>query len=384
MRTPEKPVYFDNAATTWPKPREVGRAVLRAMEDAGGNPGRGAHSLSVSAAREVFDCRAELADFFNIRRPENVVFTMNATYALNLAIKSMIRPGSRVICSQFEHNSVRRPLAAMGCAVSRFDPRLPRERVLSEVEALLRRGAGAVVCTHASNVAPLCVPVRGIAALCHKYGAVCIVDASQSAGILDLDIGALGADAVCFPGHKGLYGPAGCGVCVFGERLDPACLAQVIEGGSGVNSADAGMPGLLPERFEAGTLPVPAVAGLRAGLRVLSREGVASVRGREFSLAARAREVIGNTPGAVLYDPPGADGPVVLFNLGGLPPERTAAALDSAGICVRAGLHCAPDAHRALGTLPEGACRLSFGMFNTEAELEYFARTVKSIVDHDK
>lgn len=374
-------IYFDNAATSFPKPPSVRAAVAQAFDRAGGNPGRGAHALALSSARTVFECRERIAAFTRSGLPENVVFTLNATYALNIAIKSLIRPGAQTVTSCFEHNSVRRPLSALGCRVTRFDPRLPEDQFIRDIEMALRRGAEAVVCAHASNVLPIALPVGKIAALCRKYCAVCIIDASQSAGSLDVDVGAIGADAVCFPGHKGLYGPMGCGVCVFGSRYagDASRLKQVTEGGSGVSSLEAAMPSLLPERFEAGTLCVPAIAGLSAGIEAVERIGLGSLRERERAVARRAREVIGNTRGAILYDPPGAEGPIVLFNLDGKRPEETAALLDERGICVRAGLHCAPDAHRSIGTLPLGAVRLSFGMFNTRDEVERFAKALREI-----
>ena len=375
-----RPVYFDNAATTWPKPTGVKAAVSRALEYAGGNPGRGAHSLSLEAARTVFDCREKLAGFFGFSRPENAVFTLNTTHALNIAIKCLIKPRSRVVTTSFEHNSVRRPLLSLGCAVTQVDMRLPKEQFLAAVERELRRGASAAVCSGASNVVPLALPSAELSALCRRYGAACVIDAAQCAGTADLRFDLIGADAVCFPGHKGLYGPMGCGVCVFGGGYEKAgALATVIEGGSGINSLEPGMPDLLPERFEAGTLPVPAIAGLSAGIDAIARRGREEIYEKELSLARRAREIIGNTNGAVLYDPPDGDGAVVLFGISGVSPEKTAAALDAAGICVRAGLHCAPDAHRSLGTLPYGAVRLSFGMYNTPEELEYFAGAVTGI-----
>ena len=371
----EKTLYFDNAATTYPKPREVKQAVMRALDLAGGNPGRGSHSLSLASARTVFSCRETLTEFFNFDKPENVVFTMNATYALNAAIKSLIKPGSAVVTSVFEHNSVRRPLASLGCRVAFFDPRLPAAQTLAEIESALKRGTHAAVFTHSSNVLPVTAPAESIAALCRRYGAVCIVDASQSAGIIDLDLSALDADAVCFPGHKALYGPMGCGVCIFGRsHSGDQTMRTLIEGGSGVNSLEKGMPAFLPERFEAGTLCVPAIAGLEAGVKTISRVGIGEIRRREYAVARRAREILGNTPGVTLYDPPDSDGSVLLFNVDGALPEETAAALDRHGVCARAGLHCAPDAHRAAGTLPNGAVRLSFGMFNTPDEVETLYR----------
>ena len=379
-------VYLDNAATTYPKPPEVVAAAVRAMEKAGGNPGRGAHDLSLAAAKSVYECREKIARLVNSGHPENVVFTLNTTYALNTAIRSLVRPGARTAISLFEHNSVIRPLEAMGCAVKRFDPRKPAARVVTDVRRAIAAGVEAVVCTHASNVVPLALPVKEISDVCARSGAVFILDAAQSAGALDIDMQKIKADAVCFPGHKGLYGPMGCGVCVFADKYADCAdrLRTVIQGGSGVNSADRSMPDVLPERFEAGTLCLPAIAGLSAGIDAVVRTGVGAVREREFELWSRARELIGNVKGVTVYGERPADGvryaPILLFNVNGVKPEETAARLNDNGICVRAGLHCAPDAHRALGTFPDGAVRASFGMFNTARDAESLARAVRGIV----
>ena len=381
-------VYLDNAATSFPKPRATVEAMVRAVEEAGGNPGRGAHALSLAAARELYRCREKLCDLLGCPRPENVVFTYNATHALNVAIKSLIPRGSAVAVSALEHNSVVRPLRATGCKISVFDPLQSPDRVVAGVAALLDRGARAVVCAHASNVLPVTLPAARIGALCRKKGAVFIVDAAQSAGILDIDFASLGAHALCLPGHKSLWGPGGCGAVIFsGEYSDSAAaLATVTEGGSGVSSASPFMPAVLPERFEAGTPGVPAVAGLAAGIDELLRVGTCEVRRREEALARITRERLGNVRGVTLHDRAVAaaglapSGPIVLFNVDGLPGERVAEMLDGAGFCLRAGLHCSPYAHARIGTLEGGgAVRCSFGYFNTASDADRFAVTVREI-----
>ena len=381
-------VYFDNAATSFPKPREVAQAVARAINSAGGNPGRGAHSLSLAAAREVYACREAVCSLLGCADPARVVFTCNATHALNIAIKSMIPPGSAVAVSALEHNSVVRPLTAAGCRIITFDPLRDADAVTDGAAFAISRGARAVVCAHASNVLPVALPVARIAALCRAQGAVCIIDAAQSAGVLDIDADAWGADAVCFPGHKGLLGPAGCGGVIFsaGRAQNAAALSSVIEGGSGVDSASAGMPRALPERFEAGTPAVPAIAGLAAGIGEVKRIGVEVIRRGEERLAARLRETLGNTPGVTLYDAAvtaagaAVAGGLVLFNVNGVPCEETAARLDAAGFCVRAGLHCSPYAHRRIGTAPGGAVRFSPGIYSAARDADRFALAVRDIV----
>lgn len=364
--------YFDCAATSFPKPPEVREAVIRAIEKEGGNAGRGAHALSLAATERVYSCREVTARFIGSAHPETVVFTMNATYALNIAIKALIKPRSRVVCTSFEHNSVIRPLTAMGCRITRIDPRAGEDEFIASLRREIARRTDAVVITHASNVIPLSVPVGRAAVLCRAAKVPCIVDASQSAGTIPLDMQSVPADAICFPAHKGLQGIAGCGVCVFGEQYrENACaLSSVIEGGSGVNSLERGMPAVLPERFEAGTLCIPAIAGLEAGIRFIERIGVDAVREHEFTLARKLRDLLRAVNGVKVYDPVGRGGGVVLFNVGDKPPEHVARELNEHGFCVRAGLHCAPDAHKSLGTLPRGAVRASFGVFNTENEVD--------------
>lgn len=370
-------IYFDNAATTWPKPPEVGRAMVRAIEEAGGNPGRGAHTLSLAASHTVYECREALASLMGLGKPENIVFTYNTTYALNIAIKAFAKPGTRVICSCLEHNSVMRPLTALGSTIEQFDALAGEEEMIAEIKNKLD-GISLVVCTHASNILPLRLPIARISRLCRMRGVPCIIDAAQSAGVLDINMKTIHADAVCLAGHKGLYGPAGCGAVLFADRYSANIgkLATFAEGGSGVNSLDEKMPDLLPERFEAGTLGVPSIAGLCAGIHAINEVTLPAIRAHEYTLAARAREILGNTPGVHLYEPRRARGSVVLFNIDGLSPDTVASRLDDQGICVRAGLHCSPSAHRRIGTAPDGAVRLSFGAFNTLSELESFAKAI--------
>ena len=352
--------------------------MVRAIEQAGGNPGRGAHSLSLAASHTVYECREELGALMGLTKPENIVF--NTTYALNLAIKAFAKPGAKVLCSCLEHNSVMRPLRALGCKIETFDALAGEEEMLSEIKKRLD-GCSLVVCTHASNILPIRLPVGRISRLCRTRGVAFVIDAAQSAGVLDIDMKNITADAVCIAGHKGLYGPAGCGAVLFAERYGQNIgrLATLIEGGSGVNSLDPSMPELLPERFEAGTLGVPAIAGLCAGIRAIREVGLTAIRAHEYTLAARAAEILGNTRGVKLYIPRRPHGSVVLFNVDGLSPDAVASMLDECGICVRAGLHCSPAAHERIGTAPAGAVRVSFGAFNTLPELEHFARAIGEI-----
>ncbi|MBQ3100268.1 MAG: aminotransferase class V-fold PLP-dependent enzyme [Clostridia bacterium] len=374
-------IYFDNAATSFPKPESVGRAMISAMEKAGGNPGRGAHPLSLAASAAVYECREELASFIGLDKPENVVFTYNTTYALNIAIRAFAKPRTAVLCSCLEHNSVVRPLRAMGCEILTFDALADEESLLFEIADKLKR-VSLVICTHASNVLPVRLPVARISRLCRNRGIPMIVDTAQSAGVLDIDMKNIQADAVCFAGHKGLYGPMGCGAVAFAERYTSGTkkLTPLISGGSGVNSLDPDMPDVLPERFEGGTLGVPAIAGLCAGIRAVREVGTDAIRAHEYNLCARTAEILGNTRRVHLYTPPHPSGSLLLFNVTGMSPDRAASTLADHQICVRAGLHCSPSAHERIGTAPTGAVRVSFGAFNTLPEIEKFAAAIKELI----
>ena len=374
-------IYFDNAATSWPKPKSVTKAMVSAVEDSGGNPGRGAHSLSLAASNTVYECREELASFIGLGKPENIVFTYNTTYALNIAIRAFAKPQTTVLCSCLEHNSVVRPLRALGCEILTFDALGDEESILFEISDKLRH-VSLMICTHASNVLPVRLPIARISRLCRTRGIALIVDTAQSAGVLDINMQSVQADAVCFAGHKGLYGPTGCGAVAFAERYCVGIkkLTPLISGGSGVNSLDPDMPDILPERFEGGTLGVPAIAGLCAGIRAVREVGTDAVRAHEYNLCARAAEILGNTKGVRLYTPPHPSGSLLLFNIAEMSPDRAASLFDEQGICTRSGLHCSPSAHERIGTAPTGAVRVSFGAFNTLPEIEKFAAAIKEII----
>lgn len=369
-------IYLDNGATTFPKPREVYTAVARAFHRCGGNPGRGSHEAARLAADCIYDARLAASELFSCD-VENVVLTYNATHALNLAIKGLATKGTHVLISDIEHNSVRRPVAALekthGITFGVFQTfGGDRERLLASLENVLTDNTSMVVSVHTSNICGITLPVSDIAKLCRRRGITYIVDASQSAGHLPIDFSALGADAVCMAGHKGLYGPAGTGLLLLRDGIEPE---TVIEGGSGIDSLEVGMPALLPERLEAGTLSAQLAAGLAAGIRWVSRVGVNGIRAHEGELSRILAEELTEMRGVTLYGYyPERDTSTVLFDLNCVSPTSLAAQLDTYGICVRAGLHCAPLAHRTLGTPEDGAVRVSFGYFNKREH-------VKKLVD---
>lgn len=374
-------VYLDHAATSFPKPRAVMEAINRCMTDAGGNPGRGSHRLALLAAEEVYACRETAAAFFGADNPERVVFTLNTTYALNIAIKSVLKPGDHVLISDREHNAVFRPVEACrqkyGIRYDLFTTKGDGEAVLTDIRQKLRPNTKAVIATHVSNVANAALPLAKIGALCRERGIVWIVDAAQSAGHLPLNVREMQIDMLCVPGHKGLYGPQGCGVIVYGsENFLPG--ETLVEGGSGIHSLERGMPMELPERFEAGTLPTPALAGLRAGIEFVKETGIIRIHEAETALWRLAYERLSGMRSVCLYDrTPGA---VLLFNVTGADPSEVGAYLNDKGICVRTGYHCAPLAHETLRTLPGGGVRASFGYGNTEADIRRFTDAVYGFI----
>ena len=371
-------IYLDNAATTFPKPPRVVEAVTRCLAECGGNPGRGTHGAALAAAGQIYSCREALSAFLGLGAPERVLFTLNTTHALNLAMKGLLRQGDHVLISELEHNAVLRPLQRLredrGVSFDVF-PVLGHSEtaLLRALRRLIRPQTRAVICTHASNICAATLPIGAIGALCHRYGLLLIVDAAQSAGHLPIDMQAMQIDALAIPGHKGLYGIQGCGALLLGPSLT---LDTLLEGGSGVDSLSPHMPKEPPERYEAGTLPTPAIAGLLEGVRALVEESDGAIVAHEQMLYRAALERLLELPDIQLYGHE-KTGTVLLFNKIGTPSTTLAQRLAARGICTRAGLHCAPMAHRALQTPPDGAVRISFGRYNTVAELDALRQALK-------
>ena len=376
-------IYFDNAATSCPKPRCVRDEVTKYLSGYYcGNPGRGSHVVSLAAARAVYDCRCKLSEFFGLSVPENVIFTYNATYALNIAIKGVIGAGDHVIISNLEHNSVLRPIAALSKLSVKydvFDALLDTEAMLLDIKSKIRPNTKAIVCLHASNVCGAVLPIRKIGELCSRYGLKFIVDASQSAGSIPINMKEDNIDILCAPGHKGLLGPQGSGfVLVSPSAGELGCL---IEGGNGLNSLDLDMGSMLPERLEAGTVSTPAIAGLGAGIDFLRSFGVQNVYKKETRLAGILKSKLSTLKGIVFYGPGLQEGGIVLFNIEGMNPSEVSDRLSADGVCIRSGYHCSPLAHEALKTPSGGAVRASFGIFNTENEIDEFCKIVKKIIN---
>ncbi len=378
-------IYLDNGATTHPKPESVYREVSKCMTDYCGNPGRGGHSMSAAAAKAVYDCRCLVAELFSAE-PENVVFTLNTTYALNMAIKGTARAGDHILISNMEHNSVLRPVIATGCDFDVFDAVASPERVIRNILSLLTPRTRMIVCTHRSNICPIRLPIKAIGELCRQRGLCFIVDAAQSAGVYPINMMECHIDALCFAGHKSLYGIQGCGGVIFSSRYKGEAarkLHTLVEGGSGIASLEEYMPSLLPERLEAGTLPTPAIVGLAQGIRAITEVGITHIREHEISLYRRVRERLCNHERIEVYCPEIGYGETLLFNVEGMPSTAVADKLDREGICVRAGFHCAPLAHKHLGTGDSGAVRVSFGAFNTAEEVDIFCDVLNRITKED-
>ena len=379
-----RPIYLDNAATSYPKPPAVISAVGDCMKYRGGNPGRGAHRLSLEAAGEIYTCREVAARTFGAE-PERVIFTLNTTHALNLAIKGLLgRDGGHILCSDLEHNAVYRPLyklAREGRATFDVFPTFPTarlwspSRILSSLATKVRPDTRMVVCTHASNVCSAVLPIEEIGAFCRRRGLYFVVDGAQSAGVYDLNVDRMGITALCLPGHKGLMGPQGTGMLILGKGVT---LDTLTEGGNGMDSLRGEMSEDTPERYEAGTLQTPAIAGLRAGMEFVESVGLETIREHERRLGVYLRDELLSLPRVKVYAPH-REGGVVLFSVEGYASDEVGARLDREGICVRPGFHCAALAHRTLETPEGGAVRASMGWWTKERDVEGILRVVKRL-----
>lgn len=374
-------IYLDNAATSWPKPEAALAATALALRE-GGNPGRSGHAWARSAGARVEAARAALAALLGAEGGERIAFGANATWALNLAIKGALKEGDQAVTGTMEHNAVVRPLRVMerrGVLVAKARSSPTSGLDPDEVRKVLTPATRLVVTAYASNVSGAISPIADLAALCRDRGILFLVDAAQGAGSLPLDVAAMGIDLLAFPGHKGLLGPQGTG----GLYLAPGLtLDTLIEGGTGTESRSPDQPSSCPERYEAGTLNAPGIAGLGAAARFLAEAGVEEVGRRESSLCDRLHRGLAGIGGVRTFGPPVGSprASVLCLTIDGMDCEDAAAILDqSFGIASRAGLHCAPEAHAELGTLESGALRLSPGFFTTEDEIDACVEAVAAL-----
>jgi cysteine desulfurase family protein len=376
-------IYLDNAATSFPKPEAVYRRIDEAFRQFGGNPGRGGHQLSLDASRIVFTAREVVANFFGIADSSRIAFTSNATEAINLALFGFLHPGDRVVTTNMEHNAVARPLRALqerGVEVVKVAA--DRHGFVSAedfCQACAAAPTALAVLGHISNVTGTIQDLMAIGPWCRNHGVTLLVDAAQSAGLLPIDVEALGIDLLAAPGHKGLFGPVGSGFLYVRAGLE---LVPLLYGGTGANSHSDWMPEVMPERLESGTPNTPGLAGLTAGIAWLEEVGLTAIREHEIKCMSRLLAGLAALPGLELYGPGDAAqcGGVLSFNIKGLDPSTVAFRLDQEfSICVRAGLHCAPEAHRAIGTYPSGTVRVSPGMMNSSEEIEAFISAIAII-----
>ncbi len=378
-------IYFDNAATSWPKPPEVIEAMVNFMEKVGANPGRSGHRLSIEAGRMVYETREALAELFNVEDPLRIVFGSNATEALNLALRGYLRPGGHVVTSSMEHNSVMRPLRALEregvqltvvpCSPQGFlDP--------DDLEAAVRPQTTMIALNHASNVVGSLLPLGEAAEIAHRHGALLLADTAQTAGAYPIDIQADGIDLLAFTGHKALFGPQGTGGLVISQRVDLKHLEPLKRGGTGSRSELEEQPDFLPDMCESGTLNTVGLAGLGAGVRFVLGKGVEAIRKHEVELTHCLIEGLKSVPGVTIYG--GGDDErqtaTVSFNVEGLAPSEVGLCLDDKhGLMCRVGLHCAPAAHRTLGTFPVGTVRFGLSYFSNEKEVTAAIEAVAEI-----
>ncbi|HOG47579.1 MAG TPA: aminotransferase class V-fold PLP-dependent enzyme [Anaerolineae bacterium] len=369
-------IYLDNAATSWPKPPEVAQAMVHYLNEVGANPGRSGHRLSIAAARIIYDAREVVAGLLGAPDPLRVVWTANVTEALNMALAGVLRPGDHALTSSMEHNSMMRPLRALerqGVELTvlpcdeqgRLDP--------AAVEQAIRPNTALIALNHASNVVGTLLPVAEVGRIARRRGLLFLVDTAQTAGAYPIDMEAAGIDLLAFTGHKALLGPMGTGGLVFGRRVDLARWQLLKRGGTGSRSEQEEQPAFLPDMGESGTPNAVGIAGLLAGVRYVAQRGVAAIREHEMALTGRLTAGLRAIPSVTVYGSGIAaeQTATVSFNIAGLEPSEVGQRLDEEhDIMCRPGLHCAPAAHRTIGTFPAGTVRLGLGVLSTAEDVD--------------
>lgn len=374
-------IYLDNAATTYPKPMAVRKAVAANFDEYFSNPGRGGYDASVKCAEVIFECRKKLGEMFHCP-PDRVAFVGNCTAAMNICLKGILRPGDHVICSSLEHNAVARPLYTLkmqGVEVDTAqvvfgDP----DATVTAFARLIRPNTKMIVCTHASNVTGTVLPIARIGALCRERGILFAVDAAQSAGMIGIDMVKMNIDYLCLATHKGLYAPMGTGALLCAGT----CPNSLIEGGTGTNSISMEQPEELPERLESGTLNVSGILGISAGVDFVNGKGMEVIYKHEIDLLRKAYASLQSMGSVILYTAPpvlGLSAPVLSFNVSGKSSSETAGYLNKYGIAVRAGLHCAPSAHRSIGTIEFGTVRIAPSAYTSESDINLFLRAIERL-----
>lgn len=370
-------IYFDNSATTYPKPQPVGAAMAMAVARLGGNPGRGSHAMSVASAGAVYKVREQAAQMFSAQ-PENVIFTLNCTHALNMAIRGVVKPPCHVVISSLEHNSVSRPVysltgSGVSCSVAQVTD--SDEETVSNFERLIRHDTQAVIATAVSNVTGRMLPIRQIAQLCRDRGICFICDAAQAAGVIELSAGRDG-DIICMPGHKGLYGPAGTGMLITNGRYE---IAPLMQGGTGTGSLETAQPPELPESLESGTVNVPGIIGLGKGMEFVRSKSIKRIYEHEQKLCRLLIDRLSRIDGITVYRSQAAYAPVVAFNIGDMHSSDASQLLSNMGFALRGGYQCAAVTHHFLGTLESGVVRFSPSVFNTDMQVMSLVKQIEVI-----
>lgn len=382
-------IYFDNGATTFPKPKSVRIAVSNALSNLGANPGRSGHKMSLKSSEIIFKCRENAAKLFDIDTPENIIFTLNCTEALNIVIKGILKPGDHAIISSLEHNAVVRPLehlrdSGIEYTVADVIP-YDDELTIDNFRNAIKDNTKIIICTHASNVFGIKLPIERIGALCKIYGILFCVDAAQTAGVVPISLKDSYVNYLCTAGHKGLYGPMGTGMLIIKGSVLPDSFVQ---GGTGTESANPHQPDSLPEKYESGTPNLPGIAGLNAGIKYILNKNISNIANYEIRLAQLLYDKLKQNNNVILYTSrPDLQHsvPVISFNIRGLDSEEVAEILDRRfNIAVRAGLHCAPFAHKSFGTLETGTVRAVISTSSTINDINYFANAVKIITRNNK
>ena len=377
-------IYLDNAATTYPKPKEVYSAVLDCMENYGANPGRAGHKLAMRAGREIYECRENIAKLMNISNPMNIVFTHNATDSLNLAIKGVLKTGDHVITTSIEHNSVIRPIKALEAkGVENTIVKCDKEGFLNpeDIKKAIKSNTKLIVTTHASNVCGTIVDIKAVGEIAKEHNVLYLVDASQTLGLYDIDVNELNVDMIAAPGHKCLLGPQGTGMLYVRDNLNINILK---EGGTGSNSEDLFQPNMVPDKYESGTHNTPGIAGLNAGVKFILETGINKIREHEERLCEYMLQKLITVPNIKIYGPMDSKkrAAVISVNIGNLDSGEITFILDDMyDIATRSGIHCSPLSHETLGTLQQGTVRFSLGYFNTKEEID---KAVEALIEIEK
>lgn len=379
-------IYLDNAATSWPKPPEVLKAMTDVLEHAGGNPGRSGHRLSIAAARVIYDTREEIAGFLGISDPLRVIFTGNATHAINLALRGILKLGGHVVTSSMEHNAVMRPLRSLekqGVRLSIVPCAADGSLDISDLARAVDSSTKLVVVTHASNVVGTMLPVAEIASVAHQSGALLLVDAAQTAGTIPINMRAMGIDLLAFTGHKELQGPPGIGGLVIADDVDVSQMEPLIRGGTGSRSDSEEQPDDLPDKFESGTANLAGIAGLGAGLKWITDRRIDEIRNHMKKLSQTLIEGLSSLPKVMVYGTldPERSVAIVSFAVTGKHVSEIGLRLDEEyGVLTRVGLHCAPAAHKTIGSFPEGTVRLAPSILTMMSDVQEAIQAISKVV----